>query len=570
VALLGLIAVVMLVRSELRLRKYASTTSSRNEQLKATVNQLNRSVTGSRLRALQSTMQTARSVAYNELENVQSFPPENRRFAWRLLHRLAYDEVVDLTDIGGIHRLWFSPDDRRLVVGSKPHFLSIVDLSRHERIDVPDTMKIVGPALFPPGSQSFYGQLRDGDLLEVSLESGKVLRRLSLPMTVRSRMVLTSDGRSIAGLTMDGRAFVYQISSGDLQVSDETMPAQPAGLWLTPDDRVLHTVNRRGDWYQWLLDDLSFLSMTPLKDVNMADSPVRAVEATYDILGGFCIATALESGICFAVWPENENMIHVLARSSPATSHLSFRRPWFCLCPDHEGGLLFSLTDPREQQRLRPPTDGILATAVSHDNHWIATGGSHGALTLTNSPNPGHSLSQTSLSAFANWTDLGYGPPVCTVLLGNTGNLLICHREGWMATMDAANSKTVEAFQAAESRFSVTAFSEKHQLAVFGFQMPEGCVVAHRYRNDGTFCEPVSVLPPDSDTRTEPIVAPEDQEFPIRPAPACVFRTDFKAHVSSLCFSHDEQSLIVGLRNGELLRLDGETGCKQSLICFRT
>ncbi|MDV6031544.1 MAG: protein kinase [Phycisphaera sp. RhM] len=553
-----LMAFVLLTVNVASRYKHAREVDQQNQELLAREKQLKRATVSSRLRSIQPLLGRNRIVAKQQLENKSLFPPEDRGFAWRFLHSEATDIAFDLSELdggfGGIYQVKFSSDNRKLVVCSKPRCLSLVDIFHRTRKIIPCDLRLAGTLLSHPAMTTFYCQESGGNLLEISWESGAILRRIELPVPTRARMALTSRGHRIYGLTKEGYPFRVDLATETALTGRNPIDGVPAGLWTTPDDQVLHCVTRKGIWHRWQAGTLEELQQSNIFDaldpeavlLDSTNRTLRAAEANYEMDFGLCIVLGLDNGIATVAWPGAHQSYSVIARSSPLTSHFAFRPRSQCVIPDGRGGLLFSVFDPGNQKAIGPVTDSVLAAAVSLDNRWTATGGSKGKLFVRRIRDPNERIRR--LQTFTG-EDRGYGPPVRTVQLTGSGETLVCHREGWCAVVDGETNQVREGFQINNSQFSTTAYSRKNQLAVLGFRTPESKVVALRRREDGGFCD-------------QELSSAEMSESsgPLRPPPKPSFEIECDANVTSLCFSKGEDVLLVALRNGQLFTVDALTG----------
>ncbi|WP_436715886.1 protein kinase [Roseiconus lacunae] len=538
--------------------RHAREVNEQNQNLLAKEEQLKRGVVSSRLKSIQSSLGRNRVVAKQQLEDESLFPPGDRGFAWRFLHSEVTDDSFDLSDLGGgfggIHKVRFSPDNSKLVVCSKPRGLSLVDIFNRTRKVIPCDARLAGTLLTHTTSTSFYCQDFDGNLLEISWESGAILRRIELPLMTRARMALSSRGDHVYGLTKDGDPFRFDLGAETAVNGRDPIEGVPAGLWLTPDDRVLHCVTRKGIWHRWDADSLDELQRSNIFDTvgpgvfpsDSANRTLRAVEANYEMDFGFCIALGLDNGLAVVIWPDTRQRLSLIARSSPLTSHFAFRPRSQCVVPDGRGGLLFSVFDPSNQESIGPVTDSVLAAAVSSDNRWIATGGSKGKLFVRKIRDPNERIRR--LQTFSGEVR-GCGPPVRIIQLTASGETLVCHRGGWCAVVDSETDRVQERFQINDSQFSTIAYSRNKQLAVLGFRNPASKVVAIQRCKDGGFC--------DQELSSEKLLDPSGT---VCPAPKPFFEIECNANVTSLCFSKDEEVLLVALRNGELFTVDALTG----------
>ncbi|QDV88505.1 WD domain, G-beta repeat [Stieleria magnilauensis] len=553
-----LMAFVLLTVNVTSRYRHAREVDQQNQELLAREQQLRRATVSSRLRSIQSLLGRNRIVAKQQLEDESLFPLGDRGFAWKFLHSEATDVAYDLSELdggfGGIYQVRFSPDNRKLVVCSKPRSLSLVDVVHRTRIVVPCDLRLAGTLLSHPAMTSFYCQESSGNLLEISWESGAILRRIDLPVPTRAKMALTSRGHQSYGLTKEGSPFRIDLASETALTGSNPIDAVPAGLWLTPDDQVLHCVTRKGIWHRWDTGTLEELQQSNIFDaldpeailLDSTKRTLRAAEANYEMDFGLCIVLGLDNGIAIVAWPGSPRSYSLIARSSPLTSHFAFRPRSQCVIPDGRGGLLFSVFDPANQETIGAVTDSVLAAAVSSDNRWTATGGSKGKLFVRRIRDPSERTRR--LQTFTG-EDRGYGPPVRTVQLTASGETLVCHREGWCAVVDVETDRVLEGFQINNSQFSTIAYSRKNQLAVLGFRTPGSKVVAMRRREDGGFC--------DQELSSTGI---SESSGPFCPPPKPAFEIECDANVTSLCFSKDEDVLLVALRNGELFTADALTG----------
>ncbi len=553
-----LMAFILLTVNVASRYKHAKEVDQQNQELLAREEQLKRATVSSRLRSIQPLLGRNRIVAKQQLEDESLFPPGERGFAWRFLHSEATDVAYDLSRLdggfGGIHQVRFSPDNRKLVVCSKPRCLSLVDIFHRTRKIIPCDLRLAGTLLSHLAMTTFYCQESGGNLLEISWESGAILRRIELPVPTRAKMALTSQGHRIYGLTKEGYPFRIELASETTRIGGNPIDAVPAGLWLTPDDQILHCVTRKGIWHRWEAGTLEELQQSNIFDaldpetllLDSTNRTLRAAEANFEMDFGICIVLAFGNGVTTIAWPGSRQSYSVIARSSPLTSHFAFRPRSQCVIPDGRGGLLFSVFDPAKQETIGQVTDSVLAAAVSPDNRWAATGGSKGKLFVRRIRDPGDGIRRLQTLA---GEDRGYGPPVCTVQLTASGETLVCHREGWCAVVDVETDRVLEGFQINNSQFSTIAYSRKNQLAVLGFRTPGSKVVALHRREDGGFC--------DQELSSAGVLESSDPHYP-PPKPS--FEIECDANVTSLCFSKDEDVLLVALRNGELFTADALTG----------
>jgi WD40 repeat protein len=538
--------------------RHAREIGERNRELVAREEQMERATVSSRLRSIQTLLEHNRTLARQELEDDSLFPPPLRGFAWNYLRAETTVAVNDLSDLdggfGGIYQVKFSPDNSKLAVCSKPRSLSIIDISKRTRTSLSQDIRLGGTVLSHPGQDTLFCQQFDGSLLEVSWDSGEVIRSIELPMNMRARMALTSLCDRIYGLTRDGRPFELQLESETINIGTESIEGVPAGLWLTPDDQILHCVTRQGIWYSWNADSLAkahqdnVLDFVPLKfsQSHLSDVTIRAAQASYEMDFGMCIVLGFDNGVSTAVWPDANRRHSVIARSSLLTNHFAFRPRSQCVIPDGKGGLLFSVFDSHDQESVGLVTDSVIAAAVSPDNQWIATGGSNGKLFARRISGTSEQIRQ--LTTFSG-KDLGFGPPVRAVQLRSSGETLICHREGWCAVINGATNQLLEGFQISDSQFSTVAYSPEHQLAVLGFRNPASRIVGLRVLDNGRFCTQDSL--PDQVTES-----PSD----IGRCPKTVFEIECDANVTSMCFAKNAEQLLVALRNGSLLTVDVASG----------
>ncbi|MCC9603399.1 protein kinase [Stieleria sp. JC731] len=553
-----LIAIVLLSVNVVSRYEHAREVDQQNQKLLAKEKQLKRGTVSSRLRSIQSFLGRNRVVAKEQLEDESLFPLQDRGFAWRFLHSEVTNDSFDLSELGvgfgGIHQVKFSPDNRKLIVCSKPRCLSLVDIFDQTRKVIPCNVRLAGTLLSHAALTSFFCQDSGGNLLEISWDSGEVLRRIELPLITRARMALSSVGDKIYGITKDGDPFRLDLSSGTAVNGRDPIEGIPAGLWLTPDDKVLHCVTRKGVWHRWDAKSLDEMQRSNVLDtldpefINTGSGTqmVRAAEANYEMDFGFCLVLGLDNGLAIATWPDQQRRLSLIARSSPLTNHFAFRPRSQCVVPDGRGGLLFSVLNPSDQEAIGPATDSVLAAAVSSDNRWIATGGSKGKLFARRIRDPNDTIRK--LQTFAG-VDLGYGPPVRTVQLAESGETLVCHREGWCAVVDGKTCQIKEGFQVSHSQFSRLAYSHRQQMAVLGFRTPASKVVAIQRREDGGFS--------DRELSSEQL---SGSTGPVCLAPKPCFEIECNANVTSLCFSKGEEVLLVALRNGELFTADALTG----------
>jgi WD40 repeat protein len=313
-------------------------------------------------------------------------------------------------------------------------------------------------------------------------------------------------------------------------------------------------VTRKGIWHRWDAGPLEELQQSNIFDAldpeviprDSTKRTLRAAEANYQMEFGLCIVLAFDNGVTTVAWPDSRQSHSLIARSAPLTSHFAFRPRSQCVIPDGRGGLLFSVFDQANQEAIGPVTDSVLAAAVSLDNRWTATGGSKGKLFVRRIRDPDERIRR--LETFTG-EDLGFGPPVRTLQMTASGETLVCHREGWCAVVDVETDRVHEGFRITNSQFSTAAYSRKNRLAVLGFRTPGSKVVALRRRQDGGFC---------SQERSSSESFESSNPLCIPPKP--FFEIDCDANVISLCFSKDEDVLLVALRNGELFTADALTG----------
>lgn len=548
------VALVLFAVSVISNYRHAREIDVRNRELVARESQLERAAVSSRLRSTQTLLEHNRTLARQELEDESLFPIPLRGFAWDYLHAQTTVTVNNLSDLGegfgGIYQVKFSPDNRKLVVCSKPRSLSIIDISKRTRRLLPQEIRLAGTVLSHPGQDTFFCQEFDGNLLEVSWDSGEVIRSIELPLRMRARMALTSANDRIYGLTKDGRPFQLHLDSETLNLGTEPIEGRPAGLWLTPDNQVLHCVTQQGLWHSWNADSLTKKldqrNVLDLVQLDIADSTIIAAQASYNMEFGVCIALAFDNGVSTVVWPDSNRDYPVIARSSLLTSHFAFRPRSQCVIPDGKGGLLFSVLDSHDQQTVGLVTDSVLSAAVSPDNQWVSTGGSKGKLFVRRISAPSEQIRQlTTLSGI----DRGFGPPVHTVQLHSSGETLVCHREGWCAVINAATNQLLEGFQISESQFSAVVHSPENQLAVLGFRNPASRIVGLRVLDNGRFCTQENSQQEDPDSRAN-----------ICPPPTPRFEIECDANVTSMCFTKSEDVLLVAQRSGKILAVDVASG----------
>lgn len=552
ITILGLVVANVAARYD-----HAQEVDKKNHALLAREEQLHRATVSSRLRSIQPLLNHNRIVVQKQLEDETLFPPTFRSFAWNYLRAEAAVETFDLSNVGegfeSIHQIKFSPDNRQLAVCSKPRCLSLIDISNGTRQIVSHEAWLVASVLARPNLTTFFCQESNGNLLEVSWESGEVIRRIPLPAPVRARTALNSQGDRVYGLTKQGQPFRMDLASEETKLGKDHIEGIPAGLWLTPDDQVLHCVTRQGLWQRWNAATLEEVQQQNLFDFlppeffqfSSSDVTLRAVEACYETSFGLCIALGFNNRITTVVWPESKRSYSVMARSSILTNHFAFRPSFQCVVPDGKGGLLFSVFDSRDQQAIGPVTDSVIAAAVSTDQTWIATGGSKGKLFVRRFLNASERAMQ--MHTFRG-EDLGFGPPVRTIPLGSSGETLVCHREGWCAVINTDTGQMLEGFQMNESQFSTSARASKSELVALGFREPNSRIVALQVEG-GRLCQGQ----PSSPRQSSP-------ETPLFLPPKPLFEIDCDANVTAVSFTKNENDLVVALRNGDLFTVDVASG----------
>lgn len=538
--------------------RHAREIDERNRELIAREIQLERATVSSRLRSIQALSKQNRTLAKQALEDESLFPPPLRGFAWNYLQAEATVAVHELSDLeggfGGIHQIKFSPDSRKLVVCSKPKCLSLIDLSNRTRTILPHEVRLAGTVLSHPGMNAFFCQQSDGCLLEVAWETGETIRRIELPKGTRAKLALTSIGDKIYGLTKEGRPFQLELASETIKIGADPIEVAPAGLWLTPDDQVLHCVTRHGVWRQWNADSLTISHSQNVLDLvpavfwqkQLSDIKIRAAQACYEMDFGLCIALGFSNGLSTVVWPDSTRTYSVIARSSLLTNHFAFRPRSQCVIPDGKGGLLFSVFDSLDQETIGLVTDSVIAAAISTDNRWVSTGGSKGKLFVRQIPDRNERTKQ--LTTFPG-EDLGFGSPVRTLPLRASGETLVCHREGWCAVINANTNQLLEGFQVSESQFSTVTHSPKHQLVVLGFRTPASRIVGLKVLDSGRFGT--------HDGAPDQV---SELHFDKGRSPQPTFEVKCDANVTSMCFTKNQDLLLVALRNGEIFTIDVASG----------
>lgn len=198
-------------------------------------------------------------------------------------------------------------------------------------------------------------------------------------------------------------------------------------------------------------------------------------------------------------------------------------------------------------RNIRPPKEEICAAAATSDGKMIATGSLNGELKLVSQKDRGpnsHLLTTSSRYPLHE-----FGPPVQTLELGQSGRVLICHREAWFSIVETASNSTHEAFQIGESRCHRAAYSDLKKIALLAFREPEDRerIVALRLGPTDSFTFRDEALDQISDSQRTA-------------ATSSIFENQFSSRIESLCLTADQSMFVVALRGGEVICLDTETG----------
>lgn len=590
-SLLVAVLTVQLTFSVAELRHYVGEVDTRNRQLIAQKDALQQSTVSSRLRTIQNLVESHRTLARRKLNDEGLFPTHMRGFAWQYLNRRAQDNEIDLTDVGGgfnpIHRVHFTPDDRKLLVRFKPGALAFVDLESRTRRDLDQSVCVASTPLFRPDRPTFYLHLDPRTLVEIDWQEARIVADHRLPVPVRLRQTIAADGSAVLGVTADGFPYRYLPATGEFLRGDDATQSRPAGLWLTPDGSELHCVTAHGRWVRWGTARLDLLDECGLHETVLAGTPIdpnsriTAACAYYEANFQMCLAVAFECGVCSVLWPESERPATVFARSSPLTTHIRFRRGSQCLIPDGRSGRMFSVFDQETQSHLSGQQDTVLSLALSPSESRIATGGSHGQLLIRDLPDS--STGRRTIAPFHGLRDEGFGPAVQLLPFHEGRQLLLFHRQNWIALTNQSGRSLQQAFRLAEGQFKAAAYHPKTNLLAVGTLRPNPGIILLDGPTEGGWPAPAtdsaesprpindeqvadedfktSQAEPDSSSVSASSVSALDQRltrFTNRPTVRKQLRTE--RGVTAVAFSPEGTRLIAGLRDGTLISVGAQTG----------
>jgi len=559
----GIVLLVLLIRlvaSDLELRRHTAQLELQATNLSRSVDRLDSAIVSSRLRTLQSTVNSERRLALKKLEDETVFATSRRGFSWDLLHDWASDEVIELSGVRGgfekIQQIEFSESSDYLVISSKPFDLSIVNLQTRNRVSVNEEMQIGSSILFTPDQSGILCQNQQQEVVEVDIKNGNITNRFEVGEPIRQKMAITPGGKFLLGMTVAGVVFRYDLDSEEVLKSSVRHHGLPVTVWTSPDNTRFHLLDRDGLWLTYEIATLRQVERVKIgvpQDASaVSTAKLRAARANYGTSFGLCIALCYSDGECTTYWPAEKNSSRAArtalrVRASPATRDLDFRLPNECVVADSKGAKIFSLIGSPSETRLRPREEEICAVAVSPDGRFIATGGLNGALHVTQQRNtlPRSHLLNTS----ADFPLRQFGPPIKSLELGQTGRVLICHREGWFSTVAVAENKTCEAFQCGQTECHLALYSTQHKTALLAFRDPDSRLVALRLGDQRLFT---------SDEHRSG-TTPKDQ---LEADPPHLFEHSFTSRIEEICITSDESMVIVALRSGKFVCLDIQTGEK--------
>lgn len=581
---------VQLLMNLQALRHSVDEIQSRNVELSRQKQFLKQAGVSSRLRAVQEQLTSHPSVALRKLQDTNLFPESMHHFAWHYLLNLAQQNEADLSAVGGgfnpIHRLHFTPDDRTLIVRSKPGVLAFVNLRDQTRRDLPELVRVVSTPLFHPDRTTFYVHKDEHSLLEIDWRTVAVVSELGLPEAACARQVLSADGRSILGVTKSGFPFRFVPETHEYFRGDDAISTRPCGLWLNPDEDRLHCVTTDSEWIRWETERLTVAEQSSLKGLmfppNHVPPKVRAVsaEACYTAQFGPCITVSFGFGQSCTFWPESNHAQAAIVRSSALTSHAAFRNGSHCLLPDGRNGLIFSVLDPNDRRQLSSQTDNVLSVAISHDGAKVATGGSAGKLMIRNLPEPGAGRYQLPL--YYGIQDPGFGPPVRILSLPDQNHMICVQKERWISLLDRDRQDVQQYFTLGDGQIADVDYSAQSRLLAFASRRPAAGIVLIKQPTDSGWpgrpaaiqtlddAVPDDLAPDDSAAANAGFESslPREESQPQKSTSSAMHidcpdihaRWDSEANVARVAFLPDGRQLIVGLRNGTLVKIDADTG----------
>lgn len=551
VLLLVIFQITQYVSSHRALSAMNTQLQERNTLLQETSTVLKRAFASSRLRDMQRTMQNSPQLAFERLSDPRRFAPEYRTFAWRWLQQRGDTGTIDHSAMGfgPITRLQFSPDEKYLLVMSRPSRLSIVELETSRKIDVTAGVAIAaGVEFFQEGTRCLVPST-DARLLEVELSSGRILSDDPLPEQIQAMLCLSDDERSVFGVSRTGE--VFRRFDDRRILSPLALPRKAAGLWLSPEG-IVNVIDRGGHWVQLSPETLEAIapSRNVIRDFIDADSPptrlLRSACYLQHPTRGGCLGLICRNGtFCLVSLRENRPVLKLL--TSPWATHVIATET--CLIfPDHERGQVVPFASPQQQNTLVCPPSSVSALAYSSARGRVAVGTKAGLL-LTMRP----SVTDQAVSCVRPahlWPDLGFGPAFRTFLFDDRRRQLFCFREGWMATVDTQTGSTLEMCQIRNSQMGDAAVATDRRLLAFGFRSPQAGVSVLRYRPQQRVSRRLSA----------------ESEYPIGEPPSCLWSCDLESNVVSVCFDDTQTTLFVAERSGAITAFEADSG-KQRWIC---
>jgi WD40 repeat protein/DNA-binding SARP family transcriptional activator len=162
----------------------------------------------------------------------------------------------------GLWSVAISPDGRRALSDSGDSSMVLWDLETGEEIrsfvrkDSPGAVGSSGQA-FLPGGRTAISCEQDGSLIEWDLESGEQTRRLGEHPSLRTRVIVSSDGDRAMTSGMDGSLMLWDLESGELLRRSDGHGVI-FDLALSPDGQTVLFGSSDTTISQWQFDSPSF------------------------------------------------------------------------------------------------------------------------------------------------------------------------------------------------------------------------------------------------------------------------------------------------------------------------
>lgn len=526
-------SIAAFLSSHIETQRYAKALSARTEELQSALELQRRSSASSRLRALQETVAIAPEVVRNQLEDSEIFPSEMRGLAWNLLYHLSERPTRELEPLAGeVRRIRLDRTGTRVIATSKPRALSVTSLRDGERIFAEEDIRIASPLYLARDVDAVFCQARNGDVLKLSLTDGTVVDRASFGTATRHCYAVSPDSTQVLCFSHDNRLLLYDTESKQASESPETLKSSPVAAWF--DGQGVKVLLPVGIIESWELSSLRRASSIDLRTVEPQLNPISFAAYSPDMFGGSAVALA-QNGLMNLIGLEPRPGWIFQCGLYDTIREVSLMPPHHAAITDSDSVHIYHRLRPDEPRVVSEPGLRICASALTDRSETVVTGAVDGRVKLFSVYGP--SIQKAVLTPFFGDAAEGreIGAPTCSVPLGGVEQLLIGHNEGWVATVDTASGKAIEAFRHVQAPIRCMTLIERLDAIAVAYAGPLPQVVVW----------PLNAL---GSARNS------GETFRHPPSPLSVINLDAAPRAMQVC---DSANLIcVALRSGQIAVID--------------